>query len=151
SVNTDFAETEVDTRQTNLTRFPLFFPEKRTFFLEGSDIFTFGLGLSERVIPFFSRTIGLLDGQEVPINVGGKVNGRIGDTNFGAVFADTRAVDGLTTGPVLGAVRVKQNVLSESSIGFIGTVGDPAGAPDSWLAGADVTLQTSHFHSNRNL
>jgi hypothetical protein len=151
SVNTDFAETEVDTRQTNLTRFPLFFPEKRTFFLEGSDVFTFGLGLSQRLVPFFSRTIGLLEGQEVPINVAGKVNGRVGDTNFGAVFADTRAVDGLTTGPGLGAVRVKRNVLGESSVGFIGTVGDPAGAPDSWLGGADVTLQTSHFHSDRNL
>ena len=48
TVNTDFAETEVDTRRTNLTRFPLFFPEKRTFFLEGSDIFAFGLGLGDR-------------------------------------------------------------------------------------------------------
>ena len=47
TVNTDFAETEVDTRRTNLTRFPLFFPEKRTFFLEGADIFSFGLGLNE--------------------------------------------------------------------------------------------------------
>ena len=75
SVNTDFAETEVDARRTNLTRFPLFFPEKRTFFLEGSDIFAFGLGLSERVIPFFSRRIGLLEGEQVPINVAGKVNG----------------------------------------------------------------------------
>ena len=62
TINTDFAETEVDTRRTNLTRFPLFFPEKRTFFLEGSDIFTFGLGLGEDVIPFFSRRIGLVGG-----------------------------------------------------------------------------------------
>src|SRR5262245_3092453 len=57
TVNTDFAETEVDTRRTNLTRFPLFFPEKRTFFLEGADIFSFGLGLNQDVIPYFSRTI----------------------------------------------------------------------------------------------
>ena len=48
TVNTDFAETEVDTRQTNLTRFPLFFPEKRAFFLEGADIFEFGFGLSRK-------------------------------------------------------------------------------------------------------
>ena len=54
SINTDFAETAVDTRQTNLARFPLFYPEKRTFFLEGADLFAFGLGLSEPVIPFFS-------------------------------------------------------------------------------------------------
>ena len=63
TVNTDFAETEVDTRRTNLTRFPLFFPEKRTFFLEGDDIFSFGLGLNQDVLPYFSRRIGLVGGR----------------------------------------------------------------------------------------
>lgn len=62
TVNTDFAETEVDTRRTNLTRFPLFFPEKRTFFLEGGDLFSFGLGLNQDVVPYFSRRIGLVEG-----------------------------------------------------------------------------------------
>ena len=61
TANTDFAETEVDTRRTNLTRFPLFFPEKRTFFLEGDDIFAFGLGLNQDVLPYFSRRIGLVE------------------------------------------------------------------------------------------
>src|SRR5205085_8182975 len=70
TVNTDFAETEVDTRRTNLTRFPLFFPEKRTFFLEGDDIFGFGLGLSQTVLPYFSRRIGLVGDQQVPIIAG---------------------------------------------------------------------------------
>ena len=78
TVNTDFAETEVDTRRTNLTRFPLFFPEKRTFFLEGDDIFAFGLGLNQDVLPYFSRRIGLVNGQEVPIIAGTKINGRVG-------------------------------------------------------------------------
>ena len=50
----------MDTRRTNLTRFPLFFPEKRTFFLEGDDIFAFGLGLGQDVLPYFSRRIGLV-------------------------------------------------------------------------------------------
>ena len=59
TINTDFAETEVDTRRVNLTRFPLFFPEKRPFFLEGDDIFGFGLGLNQDVLPYFSRRIGL--------------------------------------------------------------------------------------------
>src|SRR4029450_745080 len=68
TVNTDFAETEVDTRRTNLTRFPLVFPEKRTFFLEGSDIFAFGLGTGDDVRPFFSRRIGLLNNVEVPLH-----------------------------------------------------------------------------------
>lgn len=73
TVNTDFGETEVDSRQINLTRFPLFFPEKRDFFLQGADIFDFGLGLRRDLIPFFTRRIGLLEGQQVNLDVGGKV------------------------------------------------------------------------------
>src|SRR5204863_9222239 len=66
TVSTDFAETEVDARRVNLPRLPLFFPEVRTFFLEGADIFEFGLGLTSDldVLPFFSRRIGLLAGQQ---------------------------------------------------------------------------------------
>src|SRR5262245_45904773 len=85
TVNTDFAETEVDTRRTNLTRFPLLFPEKRTFFVEGSDIFDFGLGAGSDVIPSFSRQLGLLGGEQVPIRGGAKINGREGGTSFGAL------------------------------------------------------------------
>ena len=96
TVNTDFAETEVDTRRTNLTRFPLFFPEKRTFFLEGSDIFAFGLGTRRRdVLPFFSRRIGLVEGQEVPLLAGLKVTGRAGQTNFGGLVVRTREEPGV--------------------------------------------------------
>ena len=110
--NTDFAETEVDTRRTNLTRFPLFFPEKRTFFLEASDIFEFGLGLNQDVIPFFSRRIGLVAGQEVPIIGGAKINGRSGDTNAGALVAGTNDKEGVVPDEALMAVgRVKQNIL----------------------------------------
>src|SRR5206468_8976442 len=90
TANTDFAETEVDTRRTNLTRFPLFFPEKRTFFLEGADIFSFGLGLGPRfgqqdLVPFFSRSVGLVNGFEVPIIAGGKLNGQVGNTRIGGL------------------------------------------------------------------
>lgn len=109
TANTDFAETEVDSRQSNLTRFPLFFPEKRAFFLEGADIFEFGFGLSRNIIPFFSRRIGLFDGNEVPITVGGKVNGRLGKTAFGALTMQTRktSIEGEELAPsTLGVVRV---------------------------------------------
>lgn len=152
TVNTDFAETEVDTRQVNLTRFPLFFPEKRTFFLEGADIFDFGLGLSSDrdVLPFFSRRIGLFAGEQVPLRVGGKVSGRVGDTNFGALVARTGDVDTLSTASTMSVVRVKQNVLQESSVGFIATTGDPLGRAGSWLAGPDLTYQTSHFRGDKN-
>ena len=150
TVNTDFAETEVDSRQTNLTRFPLFFPEKRTFFLEGADIFDFGLGTSQDVIPFFSRRIGLVEGRQVPLDVGGKVNGRAGGTNFGALVARTGGVDTLATGTGMGVVRIKQNVLRESSVGMLATFGDPLDRSDAWLIGPDATYQTSHFRGDKN-
>ena len=150
TVNTDFAETEVDTRRVNLSRFPLFFPEKRTFFLEGADIFDFGLGLDEDVIPFFSRRIGLLAGEEVPIDVGAKVNGRSGGTNFGALAVRTRDADTLSTTSTMAVFRAKQNVLEESSVGFIATSGDPMERRGSWLLGPDITYQTSHFRGDKN-
>jgi hypothetical protein len=151
SINTDFAETEVDTRQTNLTRFPLYFPEKRSFFLDGADIFQFGVGLNTDVVPFFSRTIGLVAGQRVPIWAAGKLNGRIGQTNLGGLVAHTGAVDGVAPAATMAAVRVKQNIFKESSIGGIATLGDPTGKSGSWLAGADFTYQTSHFRGDKNL
>jgi hypothetical protein len=152
TINTDFAETEVDARRVNLSRFPLFFPEKRTFFLEGADIFDFGLGLTSDldVLPFFSRRIGLLEGRQVPIDVGTKVNGRIGGTNFGGFVVRTRDVDTLRTTSTMAVIRVKQNVLEESSIGFIGTSGDPLERRGSWLIGPDFTYQTSHFRGDKN-
>ena len=151
TVNTDFAETEVDTRRTNLTRFPLFFPEKRTFFIEGDDIFSFGLGLNQDVIPYFSRRIGLVGDQEVPILAGGKINGRIGNTSFGGVAVGTRPASGVVeSGAFMGVARVKQNLWKESWIGAIGTVGDPLSRPGSWMGGADFTYATSRFRGNKN-
>src|SRR5207249_2586461 len=73
TVNTDFAETEVDTRQINLTRFPLFYPEKRYFFVEGANQFAFGPNLGSDFVAFFSRRVGLVGGETVPIDVGAKV------------------------------------------------------------------------------
>ena len=154
TINTDFAETEVDTRRTNLTRFPLLFPEKRTFFVEGSDIFDFGLGTGSDVIPFFSRRVGLLEETEIPIRGGGKVNGREGGTSFGALVVRTGDVPELvpngTTAATLASIRVKQNLLEESSIGFIATSGDPMGRRNSWLFGPDLTYQTTRFRGNKN-
>lgn len=155
TVNTDFAETEVDARQTNLTRFDLLFPEKRTFFLEGSDIFDFGLGTGEDLIAFQTRRIGLQGAEEdlleIPISVGAKVNGRVGNTNIGALAVHTRRADSLNTDATMGVVRIKQNVLSESSVGMIATVGDPLRLPGSWMAGVDFTYQTSEFRGDKNL
>jgi len=155
TVNTDFAETEVDARQTNLTRFSLFFPEKRTFFLENADIFDFGIGLQSggrpAIVPFFTRRVGLLAGREVPVRGGGKLSGRIGNTNFGGLITRTGSVDGFTDATTMGAVRIQQNVLEESTAGVIATVGDPAGRAGSYLLGTDFTFQTTHFAGDKNL
>jgi uncharacterized protein DUF5916 len=150
TVHTDFAETEVDQRRTNPTRFPLFFPEKRWFFLEGTDIFDFGPGIAPDVMPFWSRRIGLFNGQTVPIEVGTKESGRVGGTNFGVLAVRTEAVTGLAPATHMAVVRVKQNVLGESWAGLIGTAGDPTGATGSWLGGADVFLQSSHVLGDKN-
>ncbi len=160
TVNTDFAETETDARQTNLTRFDVLFPEKRSFFLEGSDIFEFGLGLDEaNLIPFFSRRIGLLNPEEgesekIPIIGGAKVNGRVGNTSLGALVmrTDRAGEDTLFSVPAatMGAIRIRQDVLEESSIGMIATFGDPLGRSGSWLAGIDATYRTSQFMGDKS-
>jgi uncharacterized protein DUF5916 len=154
TVNTDFAETEVDSRRTNLTRFPLFFPEKRSFFLEGADIFEFGLGLRRNVIPFFSRRIGLYRGTQVPINVGGKINGRIGNTAFGGLVMGTDAIstaDFDIPNSQMGVMRIRQNIMKESAVGIIGTFGDPIGREGSYMGGFDFTYQTTSFHGDKNV
>jgi hypothetical protein len=157
TVNTDFAETEVDTRRTNLTRFPLVFPEKRTFFLQGADIFDFGLGTGDDVRPFFSRRIGLLEGAQVPIRAGLKVSGRGRGANYGALVlhtgdvADREALGLPQTSSTMGVLRVKQNVLRESSVGLIAMLGDPLGRNGAWTTGADATFQTSRLGGDKNL
>ncbi|NNE03543.1 MAG: carbohydrate binding family 9 domain-containing protein, partial [Eudoraea sp.] len=154
TVNTDFAETEVDTRQTNLTRFPLFFPEKRTFFLEGSDIFEFGFGTGRStVLPFFSRRIGLSGANQVPIIAGAKINGRAGGLAFGGLGVRTNSFesDDQTIDPTtMGVMRIRQNVLKESSVGFITSVGDPLNRDGSWMSGVDFTYQTTRFNGDKN-
>lgn len=151
TINTDFAETEVDTRRTNLTRFELLFPEKRTFFLEGADIFEFGVGLSEVVRPFFSRRIGLIGDQTVPLRAGTKISGRLGGTSFGLIAARTGDADTLASPSTMGVIRIKQNVFRESTLGFVATAGDPEGRSGAWTTGLDFTYQTSHLWGSKNL
>ncbi len=156
TVNTDFAETEVDARQINLTRFELFFPEKRTFFLEGAGVYDVaGLGSQNQdLIPFFSRSVGLLNGQEVPILFGLKVSGRQAGLNVGVLDVQTRDMT-LEAGPLaaqnLLAVRVSKNLFEQSWIGAIATRGNPSGAGDNNLVGLDARFATSHFRGGKSL
>ncbi|PYQ89023.1 MAG: hypothetical protein DMG03_02430 [Acidobacteria bacterium] len=145
TINTDFAETEVDTRQINLTRFPLFFPEKRAFFLESAGALNF-LNSDEEadVIPFFSRRIGLLEGEEVPMLAGTKLTGKVSGYDVGLLAAHTRATNLVEAKNFLVA-RVKRNILKQSYVGGIFTRGDPAGSAFSRTSGADFRLFSSRF------
>ena len=129
--NTDFAQVEADESQVNLTRFSLFFPEKREFFLEGQGIFNFGgrdtrafsfSGPSDAPVMFFSRRIGLEDGNEVPILAGGRLTGRAGPYSLGFLNISTEdVVAGGVPQTNYSVVRVKRDIFARSNIGFIGT------------------------------
>ena len=164
TANTDFAETEVDARQINLTRFPLFFPEKRSFFLEGANQYVFGLNLNEQFIPFFSRNIGLLDGAQIPINAGVKLNGRVGKWNLAMLDVQTRETTvsdqvvqdlGLPSNVVpstnLFAGRVSYDFNENLRVGTIVTHGDPEARRNNTLVGIDAVWRTSKFRGNKNL
>lgn len=144
TVNTDFAEAEVDEREMELGRFGIFFPEKRDFFLQDAGIFEFG-GLNRNGRPFFSRRIGLdEDGNEVGIVSGAKLTGRAGQANIGllGVRAERAAGPGEET---FSVARVNFNVFEQSSVGFIATRGDPAGDDGNSLLGIDAFLRTDRL------
>jgi hypothetical protein len=153
TVNTDFAETEADDRRVNLTRFPLFFPEKRAFFLEGSGLYDIaGLGSGRDLFPFFSRRIGLLEGEEVPILLGAKLLGRQGGTNLAFLDVQTRELHDLgVEGGNLLAARASQTLFEQSWVGGIVTHGNPAGTGSNTLVGADARFATSGFRGGQNL
>ena len=160
TLNTDFGETEVDDRQINLTRFSIFFPEKRSFFLQDAGVFNFATtGIDQpggvpstgaEIFPFFSRRIGLISGQEVPIDYGVKLTGRVGRTEVGVLNVGTR-----DNGPIDGAnmivARVRQNFWRQSYVGALVTVGDQARPEDASTLGMDLRLATADFlGKNRN-
>jgi hypothetical protein len=157
TLNTDFSATEVDNRQVNLTRFSLFFPEKRDFFLQDVDIFSFGgRGTgnnfnSQNGIPFYSRRIGLgPGGQPLDIDAGLKLTGRVGPWNVGALAVQQGDTPGLE-GQSVFVGRVSANVLSESSLGAIFTHGDPNSVRGNSLAGADFRYQNTRFSSTHTM
>ncbi len=139
--NTDFAQVEVDEQQVNLTRFSLFFPEKREFFLEGRGIFDFGRGGNfgggfpggggggpggggggrgggGAPTLFYSRQIGLQDGEQVPILGGGKITGKVGSFDVGAVAIQTDDAPGAES-TNFSVLRLRRDVFTRSSIGVL--------------------------------
>ncbi len=148
TLNTDFAQTEVDARQVNLTRFPLFFPEKRDFFLQGSSYFSFGPS-GNQLIPFFSRRVGLdSSGDPIPLVWGAKLTGQIGRWNVGVLDAMDDRADGHRN---FAVARLRRNVGHQSSVGFIVTEGNSFSADGNVVAGADFKLASSRFRRNKNI
>ena len=150
TLNTDFSATEVDDRQINLTRFSLFFPEKRDFFLQDVDIFSFG-GLERNGIPFHSRRIGLGDrGRPVDLEVGAKVTGRVGRWNVGVLDIQQEGFNDVDDSNLFVG-RISANVLEESSVGMILTNGDPRSNRGNLLAGADFRYRNTRLPGDRTL
>jgi hypothetical protein len=145
---TDFAQVEEDLQQINLTRFSVFFPEKRDFFIEGQGIFDFAgvqSGNTPGDVPllFFSRQIGLAGGQAVPVVGGARLTGRAGAFSIGALNIQTEdkpSVKARATN--FTAIRLKRNVFRRSNVGVIATRRGPAasGGGDSYAVGIDTSL-----------
>ena len=172
TVNTDFSATEIDDRQVNLTRFNLFFPEKRDFFLNDSDLFEFGrIGRNTNAAttsastqsgrPFFSRRLGLSPtGEPVDIEYGGKLSGRVGRFSIGTLAVQSgriRAESGdaechdRRRRDAARSARVAADVLGESTLGMIFTDGDPRSNVDNSLVGVDFQYLNTRLPGDRTL
>ena len=162
--NTDFAQVEVDEQQVNLTRFSLFFPEKREFFLEGQGIFDFGGGLTSGAtefyfgggqfsgtapILFFSRRIGLQDGRTVPIRAGGRLTGKAGPYSIGVLNVQTEQA-GPAAATSFSVARVKRDILRRSAVGalFTGRSVSLDGSGSNQVYGVDGLFS---FYDNLNI
>ena len=172
--NTDFAQVEVDEQQVNLTRFSLFFPEKREFFLEGRGIFDFGVGArfsgggggggggtrrqggggfsggGDVPTLFFSRRIGLESGQSVPVLGGGRLTGKAGKFSIGAVNIQTDDAPSVGVASTnFTVLRVKRDILRRSQIGgiFTGRSVSTTGRGSNEVYGVDAAFS---FYDNVN-
>jgi hypothetical protein len=153
TINTDFAQTEVDDRQVNLTRFPLFFPEKRDFFLEGAGNFDFSRETAANISGFFSRRIGLTDlGRPQKIDYGLKLTGQAGRYDIGVMqvrTGDERDV----LGEDFTIIRPKRRLFSQSYAGLIYTrrATRHSNIPVRQTIGADFQYATSQFRGSHNM
>ena len=141
TANTDFSAVDVDDQVVNLSRFSVFLPEKRAFFLQDSDMFRFG-NIFRNGTPFFSRRIGLdEDNQSVDLKLGVKLTGRIGNWNIGAL--DVMQERGDHAGDAnLFVGRLSYNLLEDSNIGVMMTYGDPITGEGNYMMGADLALKS---------
>lgn len=154
TVNTDFAEVEADERRVNLTRFPLFYPEQRDFFLEGSGVFEFSGSFDWD--PYFSRRIGLVEEEPIPITYGARLAGQAGRYELGFIQVGT-GQHRTTPAEDFTVARVKRSLFRQSFIGAIYTrratdaTDEIAAPPDRHMGGIDLDLSTSQFLGDKNL
>jgi hypothetical protein len=144
---TDFAQVEADRIPVNLSRFSIYYPEKRQFFLEGSDLYSFYLG--DRNNAFYSREIGIEDGKQIPIIAGTRLLGKVGKNNIGFLNIQEAALDTIptTNNTVL---RYKRDIGKQSYIGgfFSNVINN---THSNQVLGVDATYETTKFLQNKNI
>jgi len=154
TANPDFGQAEVDTQVVNLTRFSIFFPEKRDFFLENAGIFLFGRAGANQL--FFTRRIGLTDdGAPVPIDYGAKITGKVGAYNIGFLQVQTRKLGNPASGfgvprQQFTVARVKRDILERSYVGamFVNRQGATSAGGTEYNRGAGIDAEfnlTDHY------
>ncbi len=144
TVNTDFAQVEADEQQVNLTRFELFFPEQREFFLENAGLFLVGEANRPFEPPetflFFSRRIGLSeDGEIIPIVGGARITGKLGRTDVGAFHIRQQEFEGVSPATGFSAVRLRRDVLERSSVGVMALDRTESGGDSHRLGAGDFS------------
>jgi len=144
TLNTDFAQVEADEQQVNLTRFELFFPEQREFFLENAGLFQVGETTRPFEPPemflFFSRRIGLSDdGEIIPIVGGARVTGKLGATDVGAFHIRQQEFEGVSPATGFTALRLRRDVLERSSIGVMALDRTEIGGDSHRVGAADFS------------
>ncbi len=146
TTNTDFAQVESDRKQINLSRFSLYYPEKRQFFLEGRNYYDMNIGREEL---FYSRRIGIDQSQEVPIIGGMRLFGKLNKTNIGVMSIQTYEKDSIPT-TNYSTIRVKQDIFKQSNIGLILTQKYSKNSYNR-VYGTDFTYSTTELFENKSL
>ncbi|HEY3859173.1 MAG TPA: carbohydrate binding family 9 domain-containing protein [Gammaproteobacteria bacterium] len=157
--HTDFSEAQANSLNISASPYAQSIPETRAFFLDGANIFTFSHNLGQNFIPFYSRNIGLVNGETVPLDEGVKLLGHTDDWTLGVLDTQMAGTPGIpgsqtdtgTDASNLFAGRADYNVNSEWRVGGLVTHGDPLGTSDNTLTSFDSTWSTSTFHGDKNL
>jgi len=145
--NTDFSQVESDRVPVNLTRFSVYMPEKRSFFIENKDLFEFNM--PGGLYSFYSRRIGISKGAQIPILGGIKLSGKENHTNFGILSMQTAAQDSIPT-VNYSVIRVKQDISRQASIGFISTARNEK-EHYNYMYGIDLKYISTNLFRNKNL